>query len=73
MSIIKGDIFLDSSKKKLIFEFLRYAVVGGISAVVDLAVNYLFLFWIFKTRPKKSLNGNKTKTEISIITEFFMI
>ena len=30
-----------------IFEFLRYAVVGGISAVVDMAVNYLMLFYVF--------------------------
>lgn len=44
----KGDVFLDSNKKKLIFEFLRYCIVGGVSAVVDLAVNNAFLFWIFK-------------------------
>ena len=48
----KGDTFLDNNKKKLIFEFLRYAVVGGISAVVDLAVNNLFLFWIFNAGTK---------------------
>ena len=27
-------------------EFLRYAVVGGISAVIDMAVNYAMLFYI---------------------------
>ena len=27
-------------------EFLRYAVVGGVSAIVDMAVNYLMLFYI---------------------------
>ena len=27
-------------------EFLRYAIVGGASAVVDMAVNYLMLFYI---------------------------
>ena len=27
-------------------EFLRYAIVGGVSAVVDMAVNYLMLFYI---------------------------
>ena len=32
--------------KSLIIEFLRYAVVGGISAVVDMAVNYAMLFYI---------------------------
>ena len=51
----KGDTFLDNNKKKLIFEFLRYAVVGGISAVVDLAVNNLFLFWIFKAGTKDTV------------------
>lgn len=43
----KGDVFLSGDKKKLIYEFLRYCIVGGISAVVDLAVNNVFLFWIF--------------------------
>ena len=32
--------------KKLIFEFLRYAVVGGISAVVDMGINFVMLFYI---------------------------
>ena len=32
--------------KKLIFEFLRYAVVGGISALVDMGVNFVMLFYI---------------------------
>ena len=32
--------------KKLILEFFRYAVVGGVSAVVDMAVNYLMLFYV---------------------------
>ena len=35
-----------SKNKKLIFEFLRYAVVGGISAVVDMGVNFVTLFYI---------------------------
>ena len=30
-----------------IFEFLRYAVVGGIYAGVDMAGNYLMLFYVF--------------------------
>ena len=32
--------------KKLLFEFLRYAVVGGVSAVIDMAVNYAVLFYL---------------------------
>ena len=34
--------------KKLIMEFLRYVIVGGISAVVDMAVNYCLLFYVLK-------------------------
>ena len=30
-----------------VLEFLRYAVVGGISAVVDMAVNSIMLFYVF--------------------------
>ena len=37
--------------KKLIMEFLRYAVVGGVSALVDMGVNFVMLFYI--------LNGTK--------------
>ena len=32
--------------KKTIFEFLRYVVVGGVSAVIDMAVNYVMLYYI---------------------------
>ena len=32
--------------KNNLFEFLRYAVVGGISAVVDMGVNFLVLFYL---------------------------
>lgn len=38
---------LYSQHKKLIFEFLRYVIVGGVSAVVDMAVNYVMLFYVF--------------------------
>lgn len=34
-------------KRGTLFEFLRYAVVGGIAAVLDMAVNYVMLFYIF--------------------------
>ena len=35
-----------SKNKKLIFEFLRYVLVGGISAVIDMGVNFAMLFYI---------------------------
>ena len=35
-----------TKNKRLIFEFIRYAIVGGVSAVVDMAVNYLMLFHV---------------------------
>ena len=38
---------LSEKNKALIIEFLRYAVVGGASAVVDMAVNYFSLFYLF--------------------------
>lgn len=38
---------LSGKNKALIIEFLRYAVVGGASAVVDMAVNYFSLFYLF--------------------------
>ncbi|MBO4872599.1 MAG: GtrA family protein [Lachnospiraceae bacterium] len=34
--------------KKNLMEFLRYVIVGGISAVVDMAVNYGMLYYILK-------------------------
>ena len=33
-------------KKNNLFEFLRYAIVGGFAAVVDMGVNYAMLYWI---------------------------
>ncbi len=33
-------------KKKLLLEFLRYAIVGGVSAIVDMAVNFAVLFYM---------------------------
>ena len=35
-----------SKNRKLIFEFLRYAVVGGISAVIDMGINFVMLFYV---------------------------
>lgn len=34
------------NKKDTLFEFLRYAVVGGVAALVDMGVNYAVLYWI---------------------------
>ena len=34
------------NKKATLFEFLRYAIVGGIAALVDMGVNYAMLYWI---------------------------
>lgn len=48
------------ARRKLIFEFLRYAVVGGISALVDMGVNYAMLFWI--------LGGTKDDTALVAIS-----
>lgn len=36
------------TKKENLMEFLRYAVVGGIAAVVDMAVNYVMLYYILQ-------------------------
>jgi putative flippase GtrA len=33
-------------KKNTLFEFLRYAVVGGVAALVDMGVNYAVLYLI---------------------------
>ena len=41
----------ETKNKKLLLEFLRYAVVGGISAVIDMGVNFIVLFFV--------LNGTK--------------
>ena len=46
---------MGSDKKKLIFEFLRYCIVGGVSAVVDLALNYVFLYHVFKAGTQDTL------------------
>ena len=38
-----------NKQKKNLLEFARYVVVGGISAVIDMAINYLMLYVIFAT------------------------
>ena len=38
---------MKAETKAFLFEFLRYAVVGGISAVADMAVNYVMLYYVF--------------------------
>lgn len=47
------------AKSKLL-EFLRYAIVGGISAVIDMAVNYLMLYYV--------LGSNKDDTPMVILS-----
>ena len=39
---------MKSLTKKGFFEFLRYAVVGGIASLADMATNYLLLYFVFK-------------------------
>ncbi len=39
-----------------LFEFLRYAVVGGISALVDMAVNYVILFFVLASTKENTLH-----------------
>ena len=56
----KKTVAATDARRKLIFEFLRYAVVGGISAVVDMGVNYAMLFWI--------LGGTKDDTTLVAIS-----
>ena len=34
------------NKKDTLFEFLRYAIVGGVAALVDMGVNYATLYFI---------------------------
>ena len=38
------DLF--AKHRGLIFEILRYCIVGGIAAVVDMAANYAMLYWV---------------------------
>ncbi len=38
-----------NKQMKVLLEFARYVVVGGISAVIDISVNYLMLYVIFAT------------------------
>jgi len=38
---------MEDKKKNNLLEFLRYAIVGGIASVVDIAVNYVFLHYVF--------------------------
>ena len=41
--------------RKNLMEFLRYVLVGGISAVVDMAVNYCMLYFILKATKDDAL------------------
>jgi putative flippase GtrA len=35
--------------KSTFFEFLRYVLVGGLSALIDMGVNYAMLYYIFRS------------------------
>ena len=50
----------ETKNKKLLLEFLRYAVVGGISAVIDMGVNFIVLFFV--------LNGTKDDRGLVVIS-----
>ena len=52
-------------KRDTLFEFLRYAVVGGLAAVVDMAVNYLMLYHVFSAG-----KDDKTYVAISVAVGF---
>ena len=52
-------------KRDTLFEFLRYAVVGGVAAVVDMAVNYLMLYHVFSAG-----KDDKTYVAISVAVGF---
>ena len=41
--------------RKNLMEFLRYVLVGGVSAVVDMAVNYCMLYFILKATKDDAL------------------
>ena len=56
-----------SRYKALIFEVLRYCIVGGVAALVDMGANYAMLYWI--------LGGNKddgVKVAISVTVGFIV-
>lgn len=42
--------------KKTLFEFARYAVVGGIAALIDIGVNYATLHYILNSTKDDKLN-----------------
>jgi len=52
-------------KRDTLLEFLRYAVVGGVAAVVDMAVNYLMLYEVFSAG-----KDDKTYVAISVAVGF---
>lgn len=54
-----------NKQKKNLLEFARYVVVGGISAVIDMAINYLTLYVVFATD-----SDNTPMVVISVTTGF---
>ena len=41
--------------KKNLWEFLRYALIGGLSALIDMGVNYVCLYYLFRATKNDSL------------------
>lgn len=58
---------MNDKLKKNIFEFLRYVIVGGISAVIDMAANYLMLYVILGTN-----SDNTPMVAISVTVGFLV-
>lgn len=52
-------------KKDNLFEFLRYVIVGGLSAVLDMGVNYFTLFVILQ-----ATKDNKWQVSLSVTVGF---
>ena len=51
----EADVKNNEVKKDTLWEFIRYALVGGVSAVVDMGVNYLMLYHILGGTPDDKL------------------
>lgn len=56
-----------SKEKSTFLEFARYVVVGGISALIDMAVNYLMLYVVFAT------DSDNTSMVVISVTAGFIV
>ena len=56
-----------TKNRKLILEFLRYVIVGGISAVIDMGVNFAMLFYVLGgTKDDKGLVAAAVATGFAV-------